>query len=135
MRTGTEHSQITINKMSITKLGKNNSPSHCQAISAAKLGKTHKRTRWVGQYDYDCNLVAIYTSVTLAARYNNCSTALISLCCEGKCVTAKGYIFVYEDIKPKDPDEASKSNEISTEVKAEYSAIRNPHPTAVLVAA
>ena len=49
----------------------------------------------IAKYDYNENLIEIYDSMTIAAEKNNASTSKITLVCQNKRKTHKGYIWKY----------------------------------------
>lgn len=58
------------------------------------------KTRSVGQYDFDGNLIASYNTLAEAAKAVHAHKTQISACCRGVCYSCKGYQWRYADDEP-----------------------------------
>lgn len=62
-----------------------------------KLSRNNSRSKHVGQYSLDGELISIYHSLNKAAKETGCSANGISMCCRGKYKHSKGFVWRYED--------------------------------------
>ena len=90
---GIPHSEITKKKISESLKGRK--------MSQESINKrtTSRRKNKIIQLDIDGNRLNSFDSCKEAAEYIGISLNSINLCCIGKAKTAKGYVWIYENIK------------------------------------
>ena len=116
MRIGDTHIQESIEMIREKKKGKCLSDDWSNNIFNGKKGSIYNKSG-VLCFDYDLNLIIECKGVSEATFLMDCSPSLITLCCENKCITAKGYIRVYVDDAFSAVYKANRVNRFSTSEK------------------
>jgi len=66
---------------------------HAVEIGLKKIGKAHRLSKQIRQYDIHNKFIAEYESINIAAKATGICNAGISLCVSGKFKQIKGFIF------------------------------------------
>lgn len=100
---GKNRPEEIIQKMKKPKFNTSNFGKHRKGVKASeetlqkqKLSKQHLN-KPVIQYDKQNNKLQEYSGVREAARQTGCYDSAITLCCQGKLKTTKGFIFKYKN--------------------------------------
>ena len=94
--TGIKKTDEMCKKLSESKKGTKLSEQTKQKIKNTRLtGSDNPRSKRVAQYDFDNNLINIFSSISDAARECNTFHSSISACCNGKKQTSGGFKWKY----------------------------------------
>jgi hypothetical protein len=100
---GKKRNEETIQKMKKPRLDSSNFGKHRKGTKASKetLKKQkqakHYLLKPVVQYDKQGNIINEFDGVREASRQTGCYDSAITLCCQGKLKTTKGFIFKYKN--------------------------------------
>jgi len=94
---GRHHSEETRKKMSENRRGKPMTPEFIEAKTNILLEANKKRRKPVRQLDMDGSVVAVFDSISDAARLTSTSHGDLVRCCQGRMNTANGFKWEYLD--------------------------------------
>lgn len=70
-----------------------------KAREDTKIGKLHKATRQIDQFDIDGTFIKTYMSIAIASRETNSNPKAISECLSGRAKTSNKFIWKYKNDK------------------------------------
>ena len=99
---GKKRSEEVINKMkkpriNTSNMGKKKGSITSEETKLKQRNSAQNRQKSVLQFDKQNNFIKEYSGVIEASRQTGCYNSAITLCCQGKLKTTKGFIWKYKN--------------------------------------